>query len=124
MIVLDPGRLFDALGTTIDLDPVAAEQVVAGAPRTGFRRLDDSAGEADGQEVGVWEMTPGAMRDTESDELFIVLSGRAHVAFRSAPGVAPPPAPINLAPGSIVRLTAGMQTIWTVSETLRKVYIA
>jgi uncharacterized cupin superfamily protein len=29
-----------------------------------------------------------------------------------------------LAPGSVVRLEAGMKTIWTVRETLRKVYVS
>ena len=31
---------------------------------------------------------------------------------------------IELRPGSVVRLTAGMRTVWTVRETLRKVYLA
>lgn len=120
MIELDPGLLVDALGAEIELEPVGAEQVVAGSPRTGFRALHDS----DGRELGVWEMTPGAMRDTEVDEVFVVLAGRAHVVFKKAPGMSAPPASIHLAPGSVVRLSAGMQTIWTVTETLRKLYIA
>ena len=31
---------------------------------------------------------------------------------------------IELRPGSVVRLEEGMRTIWTVRETLRKVYVA
>jgi uncharacterized cupin superfamily protein len=31
---------------------------------------------------------------------------------------------VELAPGSVVRLTAGMRTTWTVRETLRKIYVA
>lgn len=46
-----------------------------------------------------------------------MLSGRATVT-----GIAPKP--VELVPGSIVRLTAGMQTTWTVHETLRKIYLA
>lgn len=37
-------------------------------------------------------------------------------------GAVPPP--IDIGPGSVVRLTEGMQTTWTVHETLRKVYLA
>jgi uncharacterized cupin superfamily protein len=36
----------------------------------------------------------------------------------------PHASPIILAPGSVVRLTAGMRTIWTVRQTLRKVYVS
>lgn len=31
---------------------------------------------------------------------------------------------IEVRAGSVVRLTEGMRTLWTVHETLRKVYIA
>jgi uncharacterized protein len=68
-------------------------------------------------------MTPGTATDTEIDEVFIVIGGRATVVFDEVPDAAVPPA-IELAPGAVVRLTAGMRTTWTVHETLRKVYIA
>jgi len=95
--------------------PGALEQVVDGSPTTGYLALDAS----DVGEIGVWEMTPGAMRDVEVDEVFVVLSGAATVEFEH-----PHASPIVLAPGSVVRLEAGMKTIWTVRETLRKVFIA
>ena len=69
--------------------------------------------------VGVWEMSAGAMRDVEADEVFVVLAGAATVEFSD-----PALPPIELRPGSVVRLEAGMRTIWTVRETLRKVYVA
>ena len=47
-----------------------------------------------------------------------MLSGRATVAF--ADGTPP----LQLQPGSIARLAAGSATTWTVTETLRKLYIA
>ena len=95
-------------------EPVAADQVVAGSPTVGTVVLDDS----DGAEIGVWEMTPGTATDTEIDEVFIVIAGRATVEIRGAL-----PTIIELAPGAVVRLAAGMRTTWTVHETLRKVYI-
>ena len=97
----------------LDMSPVAAAQVVAGSPSTGFAEL----GNFNGQEYGVWEMTPGSMTDVEADELFVVLSGAATVEFVDAGSV------VSLAAGSVGRLTAGMRTVWTVTETLRKVYV-
>jgi uncharacterized cupin superfamily protein len=119
MTRLTPGGVTDAAALTIGHEPVPADQVVAGAPTTGFLELDVLGGEEVGAEVGIWEMTPGAMRDVEADEVFVVLAGAATVAFED-PGLAP----IELHPGSVVRLTVGMRTVWTVRETLRKVYLA
>ncbi|MBT2500795.1 cupin domain-containing protein [Agromyces sp. ISL-38] len=104
----------DAASIALAHEPVPAEQVVAGAPTTGLRVLDAT----DDRLVGVWEMTPGAMRDIEADEVFLVLSGAATVEFQH-----PIADPIVLAPGSVVRLEAGMRTIWTVRQTLRKLYV-
>ncbi len=72
-----------------------------------------------GVEVGVWECTPGVSTDTETDEVFVVLSGHAHIEF-----VLPSLPAIEVGPGDLVRLETGMQTVWTVTETLRKVYVA
>ena len=112
---LDPGVITDA--ATVDLDhvPVEADQVVSGSPTTGHLVLD-----ADGSRtVGVWEMSVGAMRDVEADEVFVVLAGAATVEFEH-----PHASPIVLRPGSVVRLESGMRTIWTVRQTLRKVYVS
>ncbi|GAA1981872.1 cupin domain-containing protein [Microbacterium pumilum] len=111
---LSPGTATDAAALPLEHDPVPAEQIVAGDPTTGYATLDESGG----AELGVWEMSPGAMSDVEADELFVVLAGDATVEF-----VDPALPPIPLAPGAVVRLTAGMRTVWTVRETLRKVYL-
>lgn len=71
-------------------------------------------------EVGIWEMSGGAMRDIESDEYFAVLSGRATVQILEAGGFGAQE--LRLVPGSVARLHAGMSTLWTVTETLRKIY--
>jgi uncharacterized cupin superfamily protein len=112
---LDPGVLVAAATLDVPRAPLPAEQVVEGSPAAGFVVLD----EADGQEIGVWEMTPGTATDTEADEVFVVLTGRATVRFDD-----PELPAVELAPGSIVRLVAGMRTTWVVRETLRKVYVA
>ncbi|WP_447587625.1 cupin domain-containing protein [Microbacterium lacticum] len=108
---LEPGTVTDAAALTVPHEPVPAEQVVSGAPATGYVELTDA--------IGVWEMTPGAMHDVEIDEVFVVLAGSAAVSFEE-----PPLPPIELQPGAVVRLTAGMRTVWTVRETLRKVSVA
>lgn len=97
----------------IAMEPVTADQLIGGSPSTGYVDL----GVLGDNDYGVWQMTPGAMRDTEADEVFIVLSGAATVRLLDDDTT------IELTPGSVGRLTAGMRTIWTVTETLRKVYV-
>lgn len=108
---LVPGQVTDAAALPLTLEPVPDEQVVDGEPATGWVDLDEG--------IGVWEMTPGTMTDIEADEVFVVLSGDATVEFTD-----PTLPPIELRPGSVVRLREGMRTVWTVRETLRKVYLA
>ena len=68
-------------------------------------------------EVGLWCMEPGTDHDTEVDEVFVVLAGRGTVEFEDGEVV-------TLTPGVAVRLKAGERTTWTVTEKLRKVYVA
>ncbi|WP_438854634.1 cupin domain-containing protein [Agromyces sp. M3QZ16-3] len=113
------GAMTDAASLPLAHEPVPAEQVIAGAPETGYAPLDEPADGRRTGELGVWEMTPGAMRDIEVDEVFLVIAGAATVEF-----VEPALPAIELRPGSVVRLDAGMSTVWTVTETLRKLFIA
>lgn len=108
---MNPGVVTDASSVVLALEPLPAEQVVEGSPRAGYVELTDT--------IGVWEHTPGVSTDVEADEVFVVLSGSATVSFDD-----PALAPIELNAGSVARLTAGMRTVWTVRETLRKVYVA
>ncbi|MFT4135791.1 cupin domain-containing protein [Microbacterium sp.] len=112
---LAPGEATDAVGAVLRHEPLPAEEVRSGAPTTAVRAL----AEVGGVEVGIWEMTPGVAADTESDEVFVVLAGRAHIAFDDADV-----ADLDVGPGSVVRLAEGQRTVWTVTETLRKIYIA
>lgn len=90
-----------------------ASQVVSGDPHTGILDL----GRVGTTDVGIWELTEGIVRDTEVDELFIVLSGRGRVDFESGETV-------NLSPGVCVRLREGERTTWAITETIRKIWIA
>jgi uncharacterized cupin superfamily protein len=100
----------DAELTTDALDP---SDVLGGTPQTASRTLWAAAGGA--VEHGIWEITPGVVTDVEADELFVVLSGRATIAFEDGPT-------LDVGPGDVCRLHAGQRTVWTVHETLRKVY--
>jgi uncharacterized cupin superfamily protein len=62
-------------------------------------------------------MERGALRETEIDEIFVVLTGRALLTINGAPRR-------EIMPGDIVRLRAGDETTWAVQSTLRKFYIA
>ncbi|MFI7387600.1 cupin domain-containing protein [Streptomyces sp. NPDC049813] len=94
-------------------EPLDPAQIVSGSPVVTGAVLWESA---DGKQVrGVWQITPGVVTDTEADELFVVVSGRATVAVEDGPT-------LHLAPGTAAVLRAGDRTTWTVHETLRKAY--
>lgn len=115
MTRLTSGVAADAALLPVALEPVDPDLTVAGSPQTRWVALD----ETDARAIGVWEHTPGTSRDVESDEVFVVLAGAATVEFEE-----PALPPIELRPGSVVRLEDGMRTVWTVRETLRKIFIA
>ena len=94
-------------------EPLPPEELVDGSPTAAVLGLGSVAG----AEVGLWEMTEGTARDTEVDEVFVVLSGRGHVTFEDGER-------IDLAPGVAVRLEAGEHTVWTVTERVRKIWVA
>ncbi|GAA1355651.1 cupin domain-containing protein [Arthrobacter koreensis] len=98
-------------------EPVPAEAIASGAPATGVHPL----GSFGGVGLGVWEMTEGGMFDTEADEIFLVLSGAATVDFLAEDGTVT--ATAALGPHTLMRLAAGTRTRWTVTKTLRKVYL-
>lgn len=100
MTPLRPGQVTDVLTVPVELDGI-----------TGLVEFTDH--------VGIWEMAPGVDEDVEDDEIFVVLAGAGTVEF-----LEPELPTITLRPGSVVRLTEGMRTRWTVTETLRKIWIA
>jgi uncharacterized cupin superfamily protein len=112
---LAPGEGVDAGAVPLAHEPLPADEVIIGAPTTAVHELATIGG----VEVGIWEMTPGTASDTEVDEVFVVLSGHARIEF-----VEPALPAIEVGPGSVVRLAEGQRTAWTVTETLRKIYIA
>jgi uncharacterized cupin superfamily protein len=96
------------------LEPYDAGEVVAGSPSAGLASL----AEVGGVSIGVWELSAGTVRDTEVDEVFIVLAGEATVRFLDSGEH------VELRPGMVVRLSAGERTEWVVRSTLRKLYLS
>ena len=68
-------------------------------------------------EIGLWQVDPGALHDVEVDEVFLVLVGSGRVTFADGSVLA-------LRPGVLVQLRAGDRTVWEITETLRKLYVA
>ena len=110
---MEPNSVIHAATIDLDHQPVRADQSIRGEPTAAATAIDQFGG----LEIGVWEMTPGVMRDVEADEVFVVLSGSASVTFADGS-----PA-LRLGVGDVVRLAAGAKTQWIVTETLRKVYL-
>jgi uncharacterized cupin superfamily protein len=106
----------DVLSDPLDEQIPPGEQVLAGAPTAAVSMLGEVGDGSGRAEVGVWEMTPGTATDTEADEVFVVLAGRATLRFDDGET-------LELGPGIVVRLRDGEHTTWTVHETIRKVYI-
>lgn len=59
----------------------------------------------------------GVLHDVEVDEVFLVLAGAGSVTFADGSVLA-------LHPGVLVQLRAGERTVWEITETLRKLYVA
>ncbi len=103
------------------LDPAGTDAPGdAGAPAAETTTAFAELGTIGDVDYGLWEMSPGAMRDVEGDEVFLVISGAGRIEFDD-----PAQEPVVLAPGSLVRLTAGMKTRWYIDKApLRKMFIA
>ncbi|CAG7616923.1 cupin domain-containing protein [Leucobacter soli] len=103
-----------ARGAIVELAPVPFDEVDSGSPRQGVLEL----GALGGCEAGIWELRDGAVRDTEVDELFVVISGGATIELLDEGRV------VEVKAGDVMRLTAGTRTRWIVADHIRKVYLA
>ncbi|TGA93731.1 cupin domain-containing protein [Streptomyces sp. MZ04] len=97
----------------LEAEPLDPAQIVSGTPEVTGKLLWESA---DGKQLrGIWQITPGVVTDTEANELFVVVSGRATIAVEGGDV-------IEVGPGDAAVLREGDRTTWTVHETLRKAY--
>jgi uncharacterized cupin superfamily protein len=106
----------EANALVLETEPVPPEQVTAGSPETGAVVLTQWAS----REVGVWEMTPGQMTDVEADEVCVIIAGTG-VVHRTLDGVG---VEQPLTAGAVFQLLEGEETLWVVTETVRKIYLA
>ncbi len=103
---------------SLDLEAVPNEQVLDGSPVTGWKLLASLPN----VEAGIWEHSPGSSTDTEEEEVFVVLSGRATVVVRDEQGIELERH--EFSSGDVGILSEGTLTTWIVQETFRKVFIA
>ncbi len=97
----------------LEPEPLEPAQIVEGTPVVSGTVLWESP---DGKNIrGIWQITPGVVTDTEANELFVVVSGRATIAVQDGPT-------FDVGPGDACVLREGDRTTWTVHETLRKAY--
>ncbi|MEV3933623.1 MULTISPECIES: cupin domain-containing protein [unclassified Streptomyces] len=97
----------------LEPDPLDPSQILEGTPEVSGKVLWESE---DGRRIrGIWQITPGVVTDTEADELFVVVSGRATIEVDGGPA-------LTVGAGDLCVLREGDRTTWTVHETLRKAY--
>lgn len=79
--------------------------------QTGAAFLSELAGGA----VDVWGAEVGRIHAVTTDEIFVVVQGRANITFEDTGEK------ISIGPGDVVRLYAGQHNSWETIETIRKV---
>ena len=114
---LIPAAPVDLTALALLHEEVQPGTVASGAPTTATHALGSFADLT----LGVWEMSTGGMHDVEAEELFIVIAGKATVEIHGDDRGA---GLVALSPGTLMRLSAGMRTTWTVHERLRKIYLS
>lgn len=95
---LEPFVALPSARLALQHEPADPGSIAAGLPSTASRTLLHLSS----AEIGVWEMTEGGLFDTEVDEVFVVLSGRAMITRLDEPELPS----IEIGPGTICRLTA------------------
>ncbi|MBT2388573.1 DUF861 domain-containing protein [Streptomyces sp. ISL-1] len=100
-------------GAELEPEPLDPAQIISGDPVVTGKVLWESG---DGKQLrGIWQITPGVVTDTEANELFVVVSGRATIDVEGGDT-------LDVGPGTACVLREGDRTTWTVHETLRKAY--
>lgn len=96
-------------------DPIDPDRIIEGQPEAYDLQMSETA---DGNEIaGFWMCTPGTFSDTEEEESFLVIRGRAEVEMADGTRV-------SLGPGDTHSFRAGEETIWKVTRPLVKSYWA
>ena len=83
----------------LEPDPLDPAAILEGEPEA---KAAEVARWSDGSEIGVWSISPGVVTDTEVEETFVVLSGRATLEHGGEI--------YELGPGSVCTFQAGAET--------------
>lgn len=97
----------------LEPDPIEAGQIISGSPESFALTLGENQGT--GESCGLWQITPGVVRDVEVQERSLVLAGRGRVEFEDG-------SVVGLAPGVALSFDGGEKTVWTIEETVFKAY--
>lgn len=100
-------EVWAAASVPIDLEPVEGDQLAGATDLGAFGNGS----------FGVWTITEGVSTDVEVDEVSVILAGRGTVEDLDSGAV------VQLTPGTVLRLAAGVRTRWTITEPIRKVYV-
>ena len=92
-------------------DGLRPDQVLAGNPVTS----DLVLARHDNARYGIWEITPGKAIQVAPTGMFVVISGRATIAVEGG-------STFDIGPGDVCIWDGGERTVWTVYETVRKVW--
>ena len=103
-------EIWSVAGVPIPLEPVETAEREQSAGSVDLGTFGDGS-------FGVWTITEGVSTDVEVDEVSVVLSGRGSVEDLDTGDV------VELTPGTVLRLAAGVRTRWTIVEPIRKVYV-
>ncbi len=103
----------DQASIVVNHEPLDDVRDISGGVTTGSVRIGDTAT----MSTGIWEHSVGVSIDTESDEVFVVLSGRGRICLQDG-------SILELGPGTVGRLLDGEQTRWEIDEPLRKVWVS
>lgn len=103
--------VYDANVVGVQHETLVAEKNASGNVTTGATEL----GETCKLTSGVWEHSAGVSTDVESDEVFVILSGKGRVYVDGEV--------LELYPGVVGTLYAGASTRWEIDEPIRKVYV-
>lgn len=102
---------YDANQVDISHELLPTEKNQTGNVTTGSVDL----GECKTLTTGVWEHSKGISTDIESDEVFVILSGKGRIFVDDSV--------LELYPGVVGVLHAGSCTRWEIDEPIRKVYV-
>ena len=105
-------RILATSETELKKSPLPSDHVISEHFDTGLMEFPNALD----VKCGLWDQPVGESRYVESDEVFVVLTGRAEIEINGSET-------LKVEPGDVVLFGAGIHTVWRVTEPLRKFWI-